>query len=312
MYYPYFRGKQNELITIRDNAQLLAASNFIPIIEPVKSTLSGLNRALLAVETEGGEAIVIVNPQHGDLSRDSDTISDLLTTNFNERENILAGVLLSKDISVDQVMALYDRHKGKQVTFVHAGFSDGGELSNRLGTDVGEIRHVFVENYCGKLYRRKFKSDNRVLIQDGFEKRKNREYPPVEFFSDLHITYDEEGVNGFGDFLIAGDDYNESGGPAYAVAIHLTFIDPNKDDEMHIHHFISDRMDTPTDPAGKFAEALAKLVVEVGKEDSKIADTAAVQEYLDLHQRGHFPGLGYVKKLSMQHHLETLSQFLAG
>jgi hypothetical protein len=31
-------------------------------------------------------------------------------------------------------------------------------------------------------------------------------------------------MDGFGDFLIVGDDYSESGGPAYAIAIHLTFI----------------------------------------------------------------------------------------
>ena len=30
-------------------------------------------------------------------------------------------------------------------------------------------------------------------------------------------------MDGFGDFLIVGDDYSDTGGPAYAVAIHLTF-----------------------------------------------------------------------------------------
>ena len=46
MYYPYFRGKQNELIAIRELSQLIAESNFVPIIEPVKEQLSGLIRAL--------------------------------------------------------------------------------------------------------------------------------------------------------------------------------------------------------------------------------------------------------------------------
>lgn len=35
MYYPYFRGKQYELITIRENAQRMADSTFVPVIEPV-------------------------------------------------------------------------------------------------------------------------------------------------------------------------------------------------------------------------------------------------------------------------------------
>jgi hypothetical protein len=170
--------------------------------------------------------------------------------------------------------------------------------------------HIFFEAACGRLYRRHFTSGQRILIRDGFQRRINREHPPVEFYSDLHVTFGDEGMNGFGDFLTVGDDYAESGGPAYAVAIHLTFIDDDNDDAMYIHHFLSDRMDTPTDPAGKFMEALDKMIDELGSEDSKIHETAAVEEFRDLHEREHFPGLGYVKKLSMKHHIETLAEFL--
>ena len=35
--------------------------------------------------------------------------------------------------------------------------------------------------------------------------------------------------------MIVGDDYMESGGPAYAVAIHLTYL--NKEGDMFIRHF---------------------------------------------------------------------------
>jgi len=35
----------------------------------------------------------------------------------------------------------------------------------------------------------------------------------------------------------------------------------------------------------------------------------AVNEFRQLHANGHFPGLGYVKKLSMKHHIETLADF---
>lgn len=43
-------------------------------------------------------------------------------------------------------------------------------------------------------------------------------------------------MNGFGDFLIVGDEFSESGGPAYAVAIHLTYINTKHEDEMYIYH----------------------------------------------------------------------------
>ena len=48
-------------------------------------------------------------------------------------------------------------------------------------------------------------------------KIKNSDYPDNEQFQN-YITYKLEGMNGFGDFLIVGDDYSESGGPAYAVS----------------------------------------------------------------------------------------------
>jgi hypothetical protein len=116
-------------------------------------------------------------------------------------------------------------------------------------------------------------------------------------------------MDGFGDFLIVGDEYSESGGPAYAIAIHLTFIDPDQDDSMQIYHFKSERQDTPKDPAGKFAEALANMMNVLNGPRSKVLETNAVKEFRMLHKQGHFPGLGYVKKLSMNHHIETLADY---
>lgn len=309
MYYPYFRGKQNELITIRENAQLLKQSGFVPIIEPVKESLSGLTKALSAVVEVEGEAIVIVNPYHGDHSHNAEGILSLFQNDFEQVLNVSAGILLTEDISVGDIESLCADFDNRPITLIHAGFAEAKLLAETLGDVLSKFRHIFIEDNCGRLYRRHFKSPDRVLIRDGFQKRTNREHPAVEFFSDLHVTYGEEGVQGFGDFLIVGNDYTEGGGPAYAVAIHLTFIDQSKDDEMHIHHFKSIRQDDPKDPAGKFAEALTKLVDEFNRPGSSILRTSAIEEFLDLHARGHFPGLGYVKKLSMQHHIETLANY---
>jgi hypothetical protein len=42
---------------------------------------------------------------------------------------------------------------------------------------------------------------------------------------------------------------------------------------------------------------------------SKVLETRAIQEFRELHTQGHFPGLGHVKKLSMNHHIETLANY---
>ncbi|MFN4298035.1 MAG: sce7725 family protein [Brevundimonas sp.] len=312
MYHPYFRGKQYELITIRENAERLAQAGFLPIIEPVRESLGGLEKALKAVCEAGGQSVVVVNPHYGDHAGGGVSISALLADGFLDKPGIAAGVLLKNGMSVEEAMACFDAHKGHSPTLIHAGFTEGKALADALGTDLATTRHVFIDEQSSKLYRRHFKDGERVLVKDGFEKRsRNRDHPDKEFFSDLHITYADDQMNGFGDFLTVGDDYSESGGPAYAIAIHLTFIDPTADDAMFIYHFKSDRMDTPTDPAGKFAEALTKLVKAVEASGSSIYPTNAVAEFKALKDKEHFPGLGYVKKLSMQHHIETMARYFA-
>lgn len=309
MYHPYFRGKQNELITIRESASLLKYSNFVPIIEPVKDSLGALHKTLATIRDEELSAIVIVNPYYGDHAKDGKTISTLLAKEYTNCPGISAGILLKENTTIDEAVACCDAHAGHGLALIHAGFSDGKGLAARLGTRLTAIQNVFFDGRSSKLYQRHFTGDRRVLIRDGFEQRRGRDYPDVEFFSDLHATFKDEGMSGFGDFLIVGDNYSDSGGPAYTVAIHLTFIDYDKDDEMHIHHFKSDRQDTPTNPAGKFAEALAKLVQTLNSNTNKIFESRAIGEFRQLHARGHFPGLGYVKKLSMNHHIETLAHY---
>jgi hypothetical protein len=312
MYHPYFRGKQFELIAIRESATIMADAGFVPIIEPVREALKGLERALTAVCEAGGQAIVIVNPFHGDHAENGLSISSLLEEGFLDKDGINAGILLKNDMSVDDAIASYESHAAHQTVFVHAGFTEAKSLAEKLGNDLAGSRHVFFEKYCHKLYRKHFKdAASRVLLRDGFERRRNADHPPVELFSDLHVTFEEEDMDGFGDFLIVGDDYSEGGGPAYAVAIHLTFIDPDKDDVMYIYHFVSTTKDTPTDPAGKFGQALDKLIGKLNTGTSKLVESSAINELRKLHEKGHFPGLGHVKKLSMKHHIETLADFLS-
>lgn len=309
MYHPYFRGKQYDLITVRELAPTLAAAGFRPIVEPVREALTGLKRSLDAVVSADGKAIVIVNPYHGDLSGTGETVTELLQAEF-AHPNVSAGILLKHKMTLPQAMSLFEAHADHSPVFVHAGFNEPKALADALGSATEDRCHVFLEGHCGKLYQKHFKGTDRILLRDGFKRRKrNSDYPDVETFSDLHATFSDEGMDGFGDFLIVGDDYSESGGPAYAVAIHLTFIDPDQDDAMQIYHFKSDTQDTPTDPAGKFAEALNNMMAVLNGPGCKVLESNAVQEFRELHENGHFPGLGYVKKLSMSHHIDTLAHY---
>ncbi len=310
MYHPYFRGKQFELITIRETAPLLAERGFIPIIEPVRESLGGLERTLKAICDAGSKAVVIINPYHGDHQENGASITKLLQDDYIGNDAIAAGILLRSDMTVEEVMGCYAKHADHHPVLVHAGFTEPKALATDLAADMSEMCNIFIDEHAKLLYRKHFDQSKRILVRDGFKRQRNADYPEMEEFSDLHVTYKDIGMAGFGDFLMVGDAYSEGGGPAYAVAIHLTFIDPDKDDVMYIYHFVSDTKDTPTDPAGKFAQALNKLMKKLNDGNSKLYETSSIKEFRELHAKGHFPGLGYVKKLSMKHHIETLAAYL--
>ena len=309
MYHPYLRGKQNELILLRENAKLLSDAGMIPIIEPVKKNLAPLEKAIESLAKENVPFILIVNPRNGDFKNDSlPLFSDLIDTTLKYYEQFCLGYIVDAQSSLIDVKSFLDDNTNRSIAFIHNGYPKAKELGLLVNQFDNVKKHIFLDDQI--LYRRQFSKDGvkKVLVKDGFQKNRNKDYSEVEIFSELHLTYNELGMDGFGDFLIVGNEYSESGGPAYAVAIHLTYL--NEDEVMYIRHFVSDRNDTPTDPAGKFAEALSKLVARV-EEDELIYKSEAYKQYKDFHDRGHFPGLGYVKKLSMQHHIETLGKFLS-
>ncbi len=313
MYFPYFRGKQNELILLRDNSELISSANIIPVIEPVKLNVKPLMAAFNSLIDKNAEFIIVANPMFGDFSEDNSVLHEsVLNEHLKGNDLAIFGYILTEDMGIDDVTDLVLAYPDQKIALIHYGFLDGAGLNKEL-SDLDIEYHIFIDDHAPRMYRKRFKgAAKKILVEDGFKKKdSNRKYPDTEHFSDLHVTYsDDNTLDGFGDFLISGMDFSESGGPAYAIAIHLTFIDPDMDDDMYINHYKSDRNSTPADPGGKFLEALDKLVSDLDREE--IFKSKAVGEYKKLHSNQHFPGLGIVKKLSMQHHVELMADFLKG
>lgn len=91
---------------------------------------------------------------------------------------------------------------------------------------------------------------------------------------------------------------------AHAVAIHM--ITEQDTGELVTKHFVSDRTEGRQDTEGKFYEAAEKLV-DAGKADPVLRSSSGYDEFEDLYDDAHFPQLGYVKKLSMIHHMELMA-----
>lgn len=150
-------------------------------------------------------------------------------------------------------------------------------------------------------------SGTRILFSDRFNKKdKNASYKDDEdeFFSDDHRFYSEDRYVGYSDFSVIGDEYTESGFAPYAVAIHMVYFDSEKN--LRIHHFVSDTNEDINDPAGKFSQALSKMIEF---EDLLNHKTYGLEIFRSLFKRQEFPGLGTVKKISLMHHFELIADY---
>lgn len=312
-YYPYFRGRRFELIAVREQASLMAEHQFVPIISPINEQFRGLERALQALSDAKAQSIVIINPEYGEFADDATKLRELLKDKFASYDRLKRGIRLDAKHSLEQAVDLVQKANGHPVAIIHSGFKHPNQLVEQLNKHIDLVQtHVFVDDHCGKLYREKFNEfEETIIIRDGFKHRPNRQHPNAEFFSENHLTYKTEistARSGFGDFLTVGDRFSETGGPAYTVAIHLTYIDPEQDNSMYIRHFLSDDRNTPTDPAGKFHQALTHLAKQINSA-SLFLISSAIKEFCLLHESGHYPGLGRAKQLSMIHHIETMADF---
>ncbi|RNI17906.1 sce7725 family protein, partial [Flexivirga caeni] len=71
--------------------------------------------------------------------------------------------------------------------------------------------------------------------------------------------------------------------------------------DLGLKHFCSESNETQDDPAGKFFEALEKLIDFV--DERSLPTNLGIDGFRDLYQRQHFPGLGKVKELSIMNHM---------
>jgi hypothetical protein len=309
MYFPYLRGRQFELIALREliNNDCINSS-LIPIIEPVKPTAT-LLKTIEAFVSKNREIAVILNPEVGDFIA---KLAELRAENSK-----LANGLLNLIENNDKVIKSYIMNKDSAEFLSHDNNRENKLIINRDRDCLNDFLDVYERDMPrftlipdDRAFRRMVK-DSKVLLEDCFNKKvRNVDYldNEDEFFSDNHIYFKEENLVGFSDYSIVGEEFNESGFAPVAVAIHIVYFD--KDNALRIHHFVSDSNTGIEDPAGKFGEALEKLVYWC--EGYNVQDTLGLKGFYECFKSGKYPGLGTVKKYSIMHHLELVSNYLGG
>lgn len=307
MYFPYVRGKQFELIALRDLCGLFPNDilKTSPVIEPVKSS-STLKSSLKELASKNVNFNVVINPRVGDLKNNHQVIIDILTENLQHYNNYQLAVVIDAyssrqlDTLIPFIEGLNLDYNG--VTLIHNAETTTENIE-LLSSSLNVVYNLIYFSKTSRRYYREFEQNTRVSLDDYFkELSKNADYLDQESsFSEEYRYYQEDGFVGFGDFITIGDNYSDSGFLPRAVAIHLSYIDGTG--KIKVKHFVSDSNGDTSDIGGKFAEALDKLVAWCNQQN---IHTRAVEIFRDLKQRGHFPGLGTLKKLSIMNHIELV------
>ena len=305
MYLPIFRGRQNELIALQNlvNDNLLG-DKIIPIIEPVKTETTQLSSTFEAFANQRHRIGVICNPIVGELINNSFNIISTITAISDFQEYVIPVLYMNhgcEDIyqqlsthyskseiigictQVEQIPTCVDFVNGESLQYILIG--NDREFTTQISSDLGE----------------------RILCVDRFLKRqRNVDYTEVEdeFFSSDHINFENYGFKGFSDYSMVGHEFTDNGFAPRAVAIHIIY--ENNNQVFRIRHFVSYSNDDAKDPARKFGEAVGQLTAWARGLSQR---TRALNDFINLYRTENYRGLGFVKRLSIQHHLELVNRY---
>jgi hypothetical protein len=304
-YFPFLRGKQNELMALRELAHAIAEhGSIIPIIEPVNGNQT--TRISLDRYVEVSMPFLFVsNPAFGDFANDPEPLFTGLTSEvLMEYDNWTPALQVNVNSTAAAITAFRQRYAHFEAAVIYNGLPANAAAVAQL-TDEHLAHHVFIEGTVGAAYINAIDPARRVMIADRFHRQpRNADYPATEFFSDANTVVDNPSRLDFGDYSIVGNHFAESGGPAYAVAVHHIHFEGDAPGPLHINHYLSDHQDAAVNTSGKVVEAVHNLVAEV--DDLHPHDTAACDEYRDIDHEQTSRGLGYLKRLAIQHHLEIM------
>lgn len=314
MYYPYLRGKQFELLALREFSREFENNHtIVPIIEPVKKQVNGLNAAALSMIENGMKFAVILNPSDGDYRHtgiDNDILMSL-TALTGDRDNWIPAYIYKHN-----GRTLLDHAKQNNLSNLMIIFPSGADVNNEVLMEFlskDEVAFVVSGNLSnnrsarGRLLRL---GKALISLEDRFNERpRNADYANEvdEIFSEDFAYYKNDGLAGFADYTPMAKDFIEGGMLPYAIAIHLTY--QKSDDQIFVHHFVSDNNFDQSNIRGKFHEAAVKIAPFFN--NNGLYHTSAVDELIRRAESDDgYPGLGYIKKLSVKNHLELITHIL--
>ncbi len=316
MYFPYLRGRQYELLALKELVENgLIGDKVIPVVEPVKlsptlistmGTFAAANRQLAVIRNPavGSFLFEYRNAQPG---TKEESYRDRFDAAFYH-ETVIKSIIINN--GSHSLLNYWAEHEvNKEDLLVIANNRDFLWLYEKYFEGAAP-RYALIPDESA--FKRKVRY-NKVRLDDKFEKQaRNSDYQDStdEFFSEDHIYFEEDNFVGFSDYSIVGDEFSEKGFAPYAVAIHIVYF--AEDATLRVKHFVSDTNEDPNNPALKFYEAVSKLADWYRNGGHSVPLTLGIKKFLEHYDNQTYPGLGTVKKLSLMHHFELMSQYLDG
>lgn len=305
MYYPYLRGRQFELIALREFAlQRGENNNLIPIIEPVKSTFNSMKLAIPKLIEGNVKFAIILNPQDGEI-KDNNQIIEELSENLTDKTKWIPAFIVTSNYN--SIMTLINEYE--EVMLICSDIIDSSNEDFEQLILSSKVKYIVSKE--NRTLKRKFVGKEKQIIRldDNFKTQKtNIDYLniPEEKFSEEHMFFEDDGYSGFSDYTVLSGTYSDGGWTPTAVVIHLTYQKENE--EIWIKHFTSDSYDKKTtNIQGKFAEAAEKATTFL---DEKQIVNNATNELRRYYDEKKYPGLGMIKKISIKNHLELVNKII--
>lgn len=319
MYLPYLRGRQNELLCLKELLEAdKLSSKVIPIIEPVKFSSTLFSTLAKFIETNH-PVIVVRNPKVGSFRDELVEMRQKIEAETDEKKKEKLKLIVDGYQQVwndEQIQRAYI--VGDDVIAKIQNNKINAQDTIMINLDRGNYHYY--EEYGEEIFGKytvvpkggdfeDIVEDNIIVLDDSYHKAKrNMDYieRPDETFSRNHLVYKKRGFAGFSDFSIVGKEFEESGFAPVAIAIHIMYFGARE--EVKIHHFVSDTHERYSDPARKFEEAMIRL--KEWEYFSDIPKTMGLNQLLECYDMGKFPGLGVIKKYSLMHHIQMMGDYL--
>lgn len=319
-YYPYLRAKQFELKALRELCEAYketVSDQLIPIIEPVNKEDRSLTIAIDTFIKIGMNFALIMNPTNGDFKHHNITFELPNVEKLKSGNDYWIPAYIITN-NAQNVKTLIEAQAYDNVMLV---FPNGIDVAVAGTDDLLALPNVkyLVCNFSktSRSVKRNLQNGDKTIIcmDDNFkEQPKNADYAMMvdELFTENVFYYEDDNYAGYSDYTALPSNMPEGGMLPYAIAIHMTY--KRAEDQIYIHHFVSDSNDNNRDTAKKFSEA-GKKVIDFYQ--GRLDITPSAQELVERSRiansnkqgatsEGGYPGLGYLKKLSIKNHIELL------